>query len=1027
MTGWWGLPLALFALGSSARAQLDIPSVVELDWIGLVDAETFGLEFPRSATRNSQRAFVSGTRVPSAHFVLGLDADGGDELWRMESSHPIGLQLAASDTSEFVFATGFDSVAPPTQRATVQAMSVSTGELIWEQTFNSGIGQVFVQAPRAIALSPDGTRVYVAGSENEVVGGELLGFATLGCYLTADGSLQWIQRQTPMASQLLAYEQVAVSTDGSAVFASGGDGLGQGGTAYLSAYEAQSGAVLYQSPVAAGPVRDLVLSPGNQRAAIATDPTSFGDNVFVFDLPTGTPLWSVRLGDQAMDCSYGGNASHLLVHSIQDGVLPGSQQNELVTWCLSGLDGSTLWSEPFDAPWGNPGGIDIQPGENSRTLFVDAGDQRVVTAASRGPEGGPVDVHVVSYDLLNGALVWEESFDISQAHEDQSLRTLIGMEGSGQILLVGDDATEADPQGLSVRALNSDDGAQLWRYTWNLSSSASNVPVDLAESVLGDRLFLLDRLNPGSYLLVNLTSEDGDELWRTNLDFPESTDVEATCQVIPSGSGDSVFVHLAGSTISRVFGLDAVTGEVLWDAQTGALEDPRFMFQAMALAPDDSMLFVGGDASGTLGGLELVALDPTDGDELWSTELPSSTAKELFGGLRFEPESGNVYIAGTEAVFIGAPAGADSNLVWYALEGDNGDLVYRGVFEGAPATTPSFEQAMSFELAPDLLTATVFGRVDGPNGPMILATFGVQKGQLLWSQVVPGPATAGVEPRDAVHAAGGGVLVVGSRVGPVQAPAEDDIVVTGYVAGLGVPLWSRTFDFGSGDVLGELIVGKDDLTVYGIGTRGLGTAVTDELHVFALDALTGATLWTASYDSPVQGFGFDDSGHDLLVDPNDLALFGAGTVWNGEQLADTIVFRFGLPSLYASPIALSLGSGGAQSLTLRATPEQAGDLYLVLGSASGTAPAVGIDGLELPLVPDVYTSLSVSSAGTGIFAGTLGVLDPLGRGAAEIRLPPGTSLALAGTTLHHAFLVVDLDGTLGVSLISNAEPLFLVP
>ncbi len=1023
---WCGAGLIGIGLASRAQAQLDIPPLVELDWIGIVDAQTWGQEFPRTVARSSSQVFVSGTRVPSAHFILGLEASNGNEVWRIDDGHPIGLQIVASELDNLVFATSYDLSAPAQQRATVQALSASTGALIWESPFTSWSGQVFVQPTNALALSADGTKLFVVGSENEISGSSLLGFATIGCFRTSDGTLEWIQRQAPSGNQLLSYDHLAVAGDGSRVLAAGGDGLGQNGTAYLAAYDTQLGFPIYQSPVSAGRVRDLAVSPGGVQAAIATDPTSFGDDVFVFDIPSGSALWSTRLGDQAVACAYGSDASRLAVHAIQDGILPGTQENQLTTWCLSGSSGQILWSRPFDAPWGAPGGIDEDPGQMLQTLFVEAATERVFAAASRGPEGGPEDFHIASYDFMDGSTEWSQSFAITDAYDDQELRALVGLEGTGQLILVGDDAQLDDPQGLSVRSLDSTDGVEQWQYTWNQSSSAANVPVDLVENASGNQLFLLDRLNLGTYLLVALAAESGEEQWQANLAFPEWTDLDARCQLVPSGDGSAIYVHLAGSTLSRVFAFDATTGLLKWSDEFGALSEPKFTFPVLALAPDDSALFVGADASGPLGGLELRALDPLSGSELWSTDLPSSTSQELFGGMHFDPATRRLFVAGTEAVLIGAPAGADSNLVWYALDGDTGEQVFRGVYQGSPAETPSFEQAMQFVLAPDLQTGSVLGRVDGSTGSLVIATFATDEGKLLWSRVETSPDAGGAEPRDAVHAAAGGVLVVGSRVSSTQSPATDDIVVTGYMTAFGLPLWTRTFDFGAGDLLEQLVTGTDDLTVYGIGTRGLGTALTDELFVFALDALTGESLWTASYDSPLPGFGFDDSGHDLFVDPNEQALFGAGTVWNGEQLADTIVFRFGLPSLYATPPTLSVGAGGTQSLTLRATPEQAGDLFLVVGSATGTSPTIILDGFELPIIPDVYTNFTVASAGSGMFPGSFGLLDVFGRAQAQIQLPPGTNPSLAGVTLNHAYLTFDLNGTNGISFTSNAMPLFLV-
>ena len=203
---WWSAGLVGIGLVSSAQAQLDVPALVELDWIGIVDAQTWGQEFPRTAARSLSQAFVSGTRVPSAHFLLGLEAGNGNELWRVEAGHPIGLQITPSELDNLVFTTTYDFSAPALQRATVRALSASTGELVWESPFTSWSGQAFVQPTNALALSADGSKLFVAGSENEISGGSLLGFATIGCFRTSDGGLEWFQRQAPSGNQQLSYD-----------------------------------------------------------------------------------------------------------------------------------------------------------------------------------------------------------------------------------------------------------------------------------------------------------------------------------------------------------------------------------------------------------------------------------------------------------------------------------------------------------------------------------------------------------------------------------------------------------------------------------------------------------------------------------------------------------------------------------------------------------------------------------------------------------------------------------------------------
>ena len=114
----------------------------------------------------------------------------------------------------------------------------------------------------------------------------------------------------------------------------------------------------------------------------------------------------------------------------------------------------------------------------------------------------------------------------------------------------------------------------------------------------------------------------------------------------------------------------------------------------------------------------------------------------------------------------------------------------------------------------------------------------------------------------------------------------------------------------------------------------------------------------------------------------------------------------GCDALLASANQVSLG--GALDLRLDAGMAFAGELYWVLGSRTGTTPALELGpGVQLFLVADAYTSYTGSKPNQGPLIGTLGTLDGAGRGLARIDLGQVFQPSLVGTQLHHAFLVID--------------------
>jgi len=144
-------------------------------------------------------------------------------------------------------------------------------------------------------------------------------------------------------------------------------------------------------------------------------------------------------------------------------------------------------------------------------------------------------------------------------------------------------------------------------------------------------------------------------------------------------------------------------------------------------------------------------------------------------------------------------------------------------------------------------------------------------------------------------------------------------------------------------------------------------------------------------------------------------------VWVYENFPDAS----GCHTLFVDTATLSISAGGAQTLTLDAGSAYELDLYLLLGSASGTSPGISVDSFVLPLnIPDAYFSYTLLSPNTGLLASSLGILGSGGTATASFHIPAGLAPAsLVGVTLNHAYLV--FDNSAAVVLASNPAPLTL--
>ncbi|MBL8898410.1 MAG: hypothetical protein JNM84_12310 [Planctomycetes bacterium] len=126
--------------------------------------------------------------------------------------------------------------------------------------------------------------------------------------------------------------------------------------------------------------------------------------------------------------------------------------------------------------------------------------------------------------------------------------------------------------------------------------------------------------------------------------------------------------------------------------------------------------------------------------------------------------------------------------------------------------------------------------------------------------------------------------------------------------------------------------------------------------------------------------------------------------------------------LYADRERLSRVQGGLQHLLLDAGPSHAGQLYAVLGSASGTTPGLYLGpNLELALAFDAYMIATLQLANSTYLLRTVGTLDAQGQGSASIAVPPAG--IFSDLELHHGFFVADANGA--VVFVSNPQVLEL--
>jgi len=153
-------------------------------------------------------------------------------------------------------------------------------------------------------------------------------------------------------------------------------------------------------------------------------------------------------------------------------------------------------------------------------------------------------------------------------------------------------------------------------------------------------------------------------------------------------------------------------------------------------------------------------------------------------------------------------------------------------------------------------------------------------------------------------------------------------------------------------------------------------------------------------------------------------------VWISSRARADEFFALEHRPLDAFPTSLSLAAGGEQILDVSFGSAHAGELYLVVSGASGTAPVTPIGGgVDLPLALDSFTIWSFQHPNQAPYSKSLGFLDAQGHARARITLPPGSLPSLAGVLFHHAAISVSTTGpTAGApTAATNAASLQLLP
>jgi DNA-binding beta-propeller fold protein YncE len=241
------------------------------------------------------------------YLTIAYDTVSGNQLWSKTYDSAMHLEdvpvaLAVSRDGSKVFVTGTsDGGARGKDYATI-AYDASTGAQLWAARFNSTFSLDDTAA--AIGVSPDGSRVFVTGSSTSA--GQARDYATLS-YSTTNGAQQWVARFSSRMARNDDPTGLAVSPDGTKVFVTGESP----GMSTATPFRATTFALATTNGKQLWEAEDFPEPTGNYRPVLALSPD--GSTVFVADtvprgssLDFGTAAYATSTGNRRWTTSFNG-------------------------------------------------------------------------------------------------------------------------------------------------------------------------------------------------------------------------------------------------------------------------------------------------------------------------------------------------------------------------------------------------------------------------------------------------------------------------------------------------------------------------------------------------------------------------------------------------------------------------------------------------------------------------------------------------------------------------------------------------
>jgi PQQ-like domain len=484
-----GLPSAVAGAGPSADGRLWVSRYNH----GMDQARAVGI------SPDGSKLFVTGQSGPSYnpdYATVAFDAATGARLWAARYDGPDknfddASALIVSPDGSKVFVTGTSSRG--LYDFATLAYDAATGSQLWIARYNSGCcGDNYA---KALGVSPDGSKVFVTGWGGSTSNPD---YATVAYDATTGDQLWATTYDGPQHGTDLAYA-LALSPDGSKVFVAGDSGPISNGRDYATvAYDAATGAQLWASRYDVGYVDEphaLGVSPDGSKIFLTGESTppgsSYRDYVTIaYDAASGSRLWTQQYSApraKSTDVAYALGVSPdgskvFVTGKAWYGPSPASY--DYATVAYDAATGTQLWLSRYDK---TGGGDDI-----ARALSISPdGSQVFVTGQSFESASGD-DYATVAYDSSTGGRLWVKRYNGAANGTDDAQALAVSPDGSNVFVTGRSEGTGSDFDYATV-AYDSSTGGRLWVKRYNGAANGTDDAQALAVSPDGSNVFVTGR------------------------------------------------------------------------------------------------------------------------------------------------------------------------------------------------------------------------------------------------------------------------------------------------------------------------------------------------------------------------------------------------------------------------------------------------------------------------------------------------------------------------------------------------------